>query len=90
MAIGRYLLPFAAGFAAGALVQKNWPKIVEVGGPMARRALAGGSTLFERGRRALGEQSEKFSDLVAEIREEEALKAKGLPEGTPPTTPSPA
>lgn len=88
MAIGRYLLPFAAGVAAGVLITKNWPKIKEIGGPVARRALAEGSNLFEKGRQSMWEQREKFSDLVAEIREEEETKAKARLEGRP-TEPAP-
>ena len=78
----RYLAPFAVGIAVGVALHKYWPKIKEVGGPTVKKLVREGSTLVEKGREQLWEQSEKFSDLVAEIREEEA--AEKVPATPPP------
>lgn len=88
MALRQYILPFTLGVAVGVVVTKNWPKIREVTRPLLRGAMKGGSGLLEKGREAYHEQSEKFSDLIAEIREEEEAKAKAPP--APPTEPKPA
>lgn len=84
MSLRQYLVPFAVGVAAGALVARNWEKIRETSRPLLRGAVRGGTNLLEKGREAYHEKSEKFSDLVAEIREEEEAKAKGMPGATPP------
>ncbi len=88
MALRNYILPFTLGVAAGVLVSKNWPKIREVTRPLLRGVMKSGSGLLEKGREAYHEQSEKFSDLVAEIREEEEARGKGA--SAPPTEPKPA
>lgn len=80
----RYLVPFAAGIAVGALAHKYWPQIRELAGPSVKKGLRGGSGLVEKARTTLWEQSEKFSDLIAEIREEEAA-AKPVAQSTPET-----
>jgi hypothetical protein len=92
MQLRHYLLPFALGVAVGVVVTRNWPRIREVTRPLLRGAVRGGSGLLEKGREAYHEQSEKFSDLIAEIREEEEAKAKGAPPAasTPPKGPAPA
>ncbi len=91
MQFRQYLLPFTLGVAVGVVVTKNWPKIREVTRPLLRGAMKGGSGILERGREAYHQQSEKFSDLIAEIREEEEAKAK-VPAAppAPPTEPKPA
>jgi hypothetical protein len=86
----RYLVPFAAGVAVGVLAHKYWPQIREAVGPAAKKGLRGGSGLVDRARTAFWEKSEKFSDLIAEIREEEEAKAKGPTPPPPPTEPQPA
>lgn len=86
MSVGRYLAPFALGVAAGVLLHKYWPQIRDLGGPAAKKAVREGTNLFEKGRQAFWEQSEKFSDLIAEIREEEEARTKP-PAGTEPTPP---
>ena len=78
MSIGRYLAPFALGVAAGVLLHKYWPQIQEAGGPTLKGVVRGGTSALEKGRAAFWEQSEKFSDLIAEIREEET-SAKAPP-----------
>jgi hypothetical protein len=87
MSIGRYVVPFAAGVAVGAVLHKYWPELQEAAGPQLKKGLARGSEPFDRAKTALWEQSEQFADLVAEIREEEAAAARGAsPE--PPREPS--
>jgi hypothetical protein len=83
VSVSRYLVPFAAGVAVGVTVHKYWPQIKEAAGPSLEKGLAEGERLFERARTAFWEQSEKFSDLVAEIREEEEAAARS---GPPPAT----
>lgn len=93
MQFRQFLLPFALGVAVGVVLHRSWPKIREIGGPLLRDALKGGTNLAGKAREALHEQSEKFSDLVAEIREEEEQKAKaGLTPAAaaPPTGAAPA
>jgi hypothetical protein len=89
MSIRQYIVPFALGVAAGALVARNWEKIRDTSRPLLRTALKGSTNLLEKGREAYHQQSEKFSDLIAEIREEEEAKAKGTPPA-PPEAPRPA
>jgi hypothetical protein len=72
LSLSRVLVPFAAGVAVGVVIHKYWPQIREAAGPIVRRGLRGGSGAMDRARTAFWEQSEKFSDLVAEIREEDA------------------
>lgn len=86
MSVRRYLVPFAAGVAVGILVHKYWPHIKKATGPSLEEGLSQGKRLLGRARETLQEQSEKFSDLVAEIREEEEAAAKGEPTKAPPAT----
>ena len=88
MQLRTYILPFALGIAVGVVLTRNWPKIREVTRPLLRGAMKSGTGLVEKGREAYHEQTEKFSDLIAEIREEEESKAKGI--GSSPKDPSPA
>lgn len=82
----RYAVPFAAGVAVGVALHKYWPQIKEAAGPTARKGLEQGSGLLDRAKTAFWEQSEKFADLVAEIREEDEAASKGT--GGPETTPT--
>jgi hypothetical protein len=84
----QYVVPFTLGVVAGAVVARNWERIRDVSRPLLRGAVRGGTNLLEKGREAYHEQSEKFSDLVAEIREEEEAKAKAKA-GNPPEAPRP-
>ena len=63
--------------AVGVLLHKYWPQIQESAGPRARKSLERGSGLLDRARSAFWEQSEKFSDLIAEIREEDEAASTG-------------
>jgi hypothetical protein len=91
MSAARFLAPFAVGLAAGAALHKYWPEIKEKGGPTFKKVVKDGSELFEKGRERFWEESEKFSDLVAEIREEEESKGKTTPPDVGPVvTPPPA
>lgn len=86
-----YILPFNLGVAVGVAVTKNWPNIREITRPLLQDAMKEGSGILEKGREAYHQQREKFSDLIAEIREEEEAKAKGpVAPPAPPTSPSPA
>jgi hypothetical protein len=83
----QYVLPLTIGVAVGVVVGRNWDKIRDNARPVLRGALRGGTNLLEKGREAYHEQSEKFSDLIAEIREEEAAKGKAP---ATPEAPKPA
>lgn len=76
MQLRQLAIPFVVGVAVGVVLHKNWPKIREVLGPLVRDAVRGSSNIAAKTREAIHEQSEKFSDLVAEIREEEEAKVK--------------
>jgi hypothetical protein len=80
--VARYLAPFAVGVAVGVLLHKYWPQIREAGGPTAKKVVRETTTLFERARGRFWEQSEKFSDIIAEIREEEENRKAAV--GTAP------
>jgi hypothetical protein len=82
MTFRQFALPFAAGLAVGFLVAHNWTAIREAVAPVARRVARRGKEAAVLGREKLWEQRERFEDLVAEIREQEALKSAGQPGAT--------
>lgn len=84
MSVRRFVVPFVAGVAVGVAVHKYWPQIQEAAGPRFGRNLSRASGLVDRIRTRFWEQSEKFSDLIAEIREEEEAAARQGPEPVPP------
>ena len=86
--VTRLLVPFVVGVAVGVAIHKYWPQIRDAGGPRLEKGLRAGGGLVDRARTAFWEQSEKFSDLIAEIREEEAARAPAGPPGGPPVDPS--
>ncbi len=94
MQFRHYILPFTLGVAVGVLVTKNWPKIREVTRPLLRGLMKSSGGLLEKGREAYHEQTEKFSDLIAEIREEEGAAPKATvaagPVAAAPPAPAPA
>lgn len=65
MPVGRIAVPLTIGIAVGFLIGRNWPRIKEVSGPAVRGT-------FRKGREVVASQKERFDDLIAEIREEEA------------------
>jgi hypothetical protein len=79
--VSRYVVPFVAGVAVGAAVHKYWPQIQKAAGPRVGRGLSRASGLMDRAR--FWEQSEKFSDLIAEIREEDEAAARSTSESPP-------
>lgn len=82
--VRRYVVPFAAGVAVGVALHRYWPEIRRSAGPRLDRVLARGSGFVDRARTSFWEQSEKFSDLIAEIREEdEAATKRREPEPSP-------
>lgn len=81
--VSRYVVPFVAGVAVGVALHKYWPQIQEAAGPRFGRGLSRASGLVDRLRARFWEQSEKFSDLIAEIREEEEAAARRAPEPPP-------
>lgn len=74
--MNKYLIPFLLGVGVGVAVHKNWPKIQLLAGPIAHKALLAGTEMVEKGRESFWTQSEKFADLIAEIREEDATVAE--------------
>ena len=75
MAIGRFLFPFFAGVAVGALLHKHWPEIKVAAQPLLRSSLRHGSNLLEKGRVAYHAKTERLVDLIEEIRETDAAAA---------------
>lgn len=67
---------FGLGFAAGIAAHKFWPLIQAKMGPIAKNTLAKGLELVDQTKEAFWEKSEKISDLIAEVQEEEEAKAK--------------
>lgn len=84
MVIRQYVVPFALGVTVGVVVGRNWDRIRDAARPLLRGAVRSGTNLVEKGREAIHDRSEKFSDLIAEIREEEDAKAKAVPPPAPP------
>lgn len=80
MAVTRVLVPFAVGVTVGVLVHKYRHELLELGGPSMEKRVRAGAGLLGRVRAKVWEQGEKFADLVAEIREEEAAAARTPPE----------
>lgn len=79
------VIPFALGVTVGVVVTKNWDRIRDTARPLLRGGLKTGSNLLTKGRELYHEKSEKFADLVAEIREEEDARAKAM--AAPPAAP---
>lgn len=77
----KYVIPFALGVAAGVALHRNWPQIEKLAGPTGKKLIKSATDLVEQGRGKFWEKSEAFSDLVAEIREEEEAAGQG---GAPP------
>jgi hypothetical protein len=79
MTIRSYLIPFAIGFAAGFALGRNWDDVREAVAPVARRVARRASGLLGRGREVMWDQREKVEDLLAGMREKEALRAAARP-----------
>ena len=77
MTLRQLALPFAAGLAVGFLVARNWDAIREAVAPVAKRVARRSKEAAVLGREKLWEQRERFEDMIAEIREQDALKAAG-------------
>ena len=90
MSVARVLVPFSAGVAVGVLLHKYWPEIRLAGGPAFAASLNQGSEFVEKGRTAFWEKSERFADVIAEIRDDEATALAGGAAGPkaprPPST----
>lgn len=88
MYIARYLIPFSAGVAVGVALNKYWPQITEAGRPLLRTSLRSGSHLVDKGKAAVYGQTERLSDIIAEIREEDEAASRASAAGvTPPAPP---
>lgn len=69
---------FALGYAAGFASAKYWPVIKEKLGPLGKELLAKGIDAFDNAKDMFWEKSEKFADVIAEIKEgQEAAHKNG-------------
>jgi hypothetical protein len=82
MTFRQIALPFAAGLAVGFLIARNWEAIRAAVAPVAQRVGRRTREAATLGREKLWEQRERFEDLMAEIREQDAQKAANKPAAT--------
>lgn len=75
---------FTLGFGMGAAAVKYWPEIEKRLGPLGKDALAKGLDAVDKAKDLFWEKSEKFADVIAEIKEEQEADGKGGPR---PVTP---
>ena len=68
---------FTLGFAIGASSQKWWPVLKEKLGPIGKDLLGKGLDAVDKAKDAFWEKSEKFADVIAEIKEEQEGRHKG-------------
>lgn len=69
---------FGLGYAAGFASAKYWPAIKEKMGPLGKELLAKGLNALDNAKDMFWEKSEKFADVIAEIKEgQEAANKKG-------------
>jgi len=68
---------FTLGFAVGASSQKWWPVIREKLGPLGKDLVGKGLGAVDKAKDVFWEKSEKFADVISEIKEEQEVKHKG-------------
>ena len=67
---------FGLGVAAGFTIIKLWPKISATLEPFIKLGIAKGLDVADKGKEIFWEKSEKFADVISEIKEEEEAKTK--------------
>lgn len=72
---------FTIGFGFGAATSKWWPKVEEKLAPVGKALLAKGLIAVDKAKDAFWQKSEKFADVIAEIKEEQESETKGNGKG---------
>ncbi|MBI4403773.1 MAG: hypothetical protein HY537_06415 [Deltaproteobacteria bacterium] len=67
---------FALGFGLGMTAAKWWPVIREKAGPLGKELVAKGLDVWDKTKDTFWEKSEKFADVIAEIKDEQEKTAK--------------
>ena len=68
---------FALGFGIGATSSKWLPVLKEKAGPLGKDLMAKGMQAFDGAKDLFWEKSEKFADVIAEIKEDQEAETKG-------------
>ena len=74
---------FMLGFGIGVSAQKWWPVLSEKMGPLTKDLLGKGLDAADKAKDLFWEKSEKFADVISELKEEAETRAK-KPKGTGP------
>lgn len=74
---------FTLGFAIGASSQKWWPVLKEKLGPFGKDLVGKGLEVADKAKDVFWEKSEKFADVISEIKEEQEVKHKGKKKAVP-------
>lgn len=72
---------FTLGFGLGAAASKWWPVIREKAGPLGKELLAKGMDVADKAKDVFWEKSEKFADVIAEIKEDQEDEVKDKAKG---------
>lgn len=72
---------FTLGFGLGATASKWWPVIREKAGPLGKDLLAKGMDAADKAKDLFWEKSEKFADVISEIKEEQEQQGKEKSKG---------
>lgn len=67
---------FTLGFGAGMTASKWWPVVREKLGPTGKDLMAKGLDAVDKAKDLFWEKSEKFADVIAEIKEEQETEKK--------------
>ncbi len=68
---------FGLGFGLGAASAKYWPEIEKRLGPVGKDILKKGLETVDKAKDLFWEKSEKFADVIAELKEEQEMETKG-------------
>jgi hypothetical protein len=72
---------FTLGFGLGMTSSKWWPVIKEKAGPLGKELLAKGMDAADKAKDLFWEKSEKFADVIAEIKEDQEDETKDKKKG---------
>lgn len=68
---------FTLGFGLGAASYKWWPVVQEKMGPAGKDLLKKGLGVWDQAKDLFWDKSEKFADVISEIKEEQEHTTKG-------------
>ena len=80
------LIGLGLGVAAGVTLIKLWPKISPALEPYIKTGIAKGLDVVDKGKELFWERSERFADVIAEIKEEQEAKTKAKAKEEPVKT----